>query len=183
MTLYETKIAQVDEEIDAFIDLLKTESVLSYLEVGSQYGGSLWKVGQSLPKGSRIVSVDYPHPDHGTATSLHQCIDALSKDYDAKVLLGDSTHTDIVRKVIALGPFDCVFIDANHSLPYVTKDWENYGPLARIVAFHDIVWDKPVRPGRVPIEVKKLWDEIKGNYRHQEIVAPDSHKGIGVLWR
>jgi hypothetical protein len=44
----------------AFAPLLVREGVTSYLEVGSKFGGSLWRAANALPKGSRIVSVDLP---------------------------------------------------------------------------------------------------------------------------
>ena len=50
------------------------------------------------------------------------------------------------------------------------QDWINYGPMARIVAFHDIGYDLGDRP--VPtskIEVPKVWNEIKLGYPHEEI--------------
>lgn len=183
MKRYQQNKAQIDGEFARFVELLKSENVKSYLEVGSQYGGALWQAANALPKGSRVVSVDLPHGDQSTAISLKECVEELRKDYDAHLHLGDSTHPDVIEWARKHGPFDCVFIDANHSLPFVTKDWENFGPLGRMVALHDIVWDRPVRPGRVPIEVSKLWRQIKGDHQHLEIIEPGSEKGIGVLWR
>lgn len=181
---FRTKVAQVDAEIDGFIELLKTEGVKSYLEIGSQYGGSFFKVGSSLPGGSRLVSVDRPHPGHDTERHLIAARDELRElGYFAEVFLGDSTAPGVIRLAANFAPYDAIFIDGNHTLPYVTTDWQNFGGMARIVAFHDIVWDRPVRPGRLPIEVRKLWLQIKGQYRHKEIIAPGSEKGIGVLWR
>jgi predicted O-methyltransferase YrrM len=182
--MYRTKIAQVDGEIDAFIGLLKSENVRSYLEIGSEWGGSLWKVATTLPAGSRVMSIDYPQPKRGTDESLRACIKELrGLGYEAKFCLDRSDAQTVIDTARAAAPFDAIFIDGNHTLPVVTKDWENYGPMARIVAFHDIAWDRPVRPGRLPIEVSHLWRSIKGQYRHVEFVEPGSEKGIGVLWR
>ena len=36
------------------------------------------------------------------------------------------------------GPFDAILIDGDHSLAGVSKDWQLYGELAPLVAFHDI---------------------------------------------
>jgi hypothetical protein len=36
---------------------------------------------------------------------------------------------------------------------------------------------------KMPIEVKKVWDEIKGSYRFEEIRLCQRDNGIGVLWR
>jgi hypothetical protein len=57
---YETEIAQ-DPARSKRSALLQREGVRSYLEIGSKFGGSLWRVANSLPPGSRIVSVDLPN--------------------------------------------------------------------------------------------------------------------------
>lgn len=181
---FENNAAQIASEFAAFVELLKREKVTSYLEIGSQYGGALWEAATEFPVGSRIVSVDLPWGDKSTQPHLEACVSELNRmGYDTNLYLGDSNDPGIVDQVSDLGPFDCVFIDGNHTLPYVTKDWQNYGPMAKMVAFHDIVWDRPVRSGRLPIEVSKLWREIKNDYRHVEFIAEGSEKGIGVLWR
>ena len=64
-------------------------------------------------------------------------------------------------------------------------DWQNYGPLARIVAFHDIGWRREANwPGK-RIAVPEVWNEIKAGYRFEEIKLCPTGKnnGIGVLWR
>jgi len=183
--LYETNAMQVDGEIRWFIDILKRENVGSYLEIGSKYGGSLWRIANALPKGSRIVSVDMPWGNRATIPHLQACITELKRlGYDAHLLLGDSTAAEIIAQVKGLGPFDACLIDANHLLPYVTKDWQNYGPMARLVAFHDIAWQMhPGRKSKTPIEVPQFWNSIKGGYRYQEIKLEPRDNGIGVLWR
>ena len=182
--LYQRKIDQIPQEIDAFIDILRRERAKSYLEIGSQYGGSLWRVATALPVGSRIVSVDLPHGNKETEAHLRECCaDLKALGYDAHLITDDSTKPEVIWSVELLGPFDAIFIDGNHTLPMVTQDWQNYRGVGKIIAFHDIAWDKPTRPGRLPIEVKALWDQIKKPYRHQEIIANGSDKGIGVIWR
>lgn len=185
MNLYETKALQVDEELNWFIDILKRENVRSYLEIGSKYGGSLWRIGNALSAGSRVVAVDMPYGDKSTIPHLMACRDALQKrGLIVDIILGDSTDTNIIKHVFSLGPFDACLIDANHLLPYVTKDWENYGRMARIVAFHDIAWKMhPGRKSKTPIEVPQFWKSIRGAYRHEEISLEPRDNGIGVLWR
>jgi len=181
MRRFENNAAQIASEFAAYAGLLMREGVKSYLEIGSQYGASLWSAAKVLPKGSRIVSVDMPQKQE-TEDSLKDCVRELQTlGFDAKLFVGDSArwHTEVSQ----FGPFDCVFIDGNHTLPGVTADWQNYGPMGKMVAFHDIVWDRPVRPGRLPIEVSHLWRNLKKEHRHVEFIAPGSEKGIGVLWR
>lgn len=176
-------------ELQAFVDLVSAEGVRSYLEVGAKFGGTFRRVAESMPKGSRLVAVDLPGGTRAwkeSEASLHRHIRELSHHgYDARVIWGDSTDPKVISQVRALAPFDLVLIDANHTLPYVTKDWETYGPMARIVAFHDITWRRAPEWKGIRIDVPQFWDSIKGGYRHQEIrLCPTGkNNGIGVLWR
>jgi predicted O-methyltransferase YrrM len=188
---YETEMAQDLNEILQFIELLRREEVKSYLEIGARYGASVWRIATSLPVGSRIVTVDWPvgwggRPDGQEV--LHACFKQLAvMGYDAHLILGDSMSSTSVEAARRLGPYDCVFIDAHHGLTAVTSDWTNYGAMARIVAFHDIAWQRPKEwmPHRKRLEVPKLWNQIKTKYRHQEIKCHPTGRdnGIGVLWK
>ena len=187
---FERVALQDPAELATFINLLKRENVKSYLEIGSKFGGSLWQIANKvLPKGSRIVAVDLPHGDTSFKESqphLEACVKHLQKDYDAHLFLGDSTDQLIVGSVSQLGPFDACLIDANHTEPYVRADWANYGPMARIVAFHDIGWKLEDRSSKkMPIEVPKVWAEIKDQFKHEEIKLCHTKRdnGFGVLWR
>ncbi len=189
MDLYKENVLQIEDELDKFCDLLQGQQVKSYLEIGSKFGGSLWRVANALPVGSKIVSVDLPL---GTKVWKHSeralkaCVLALNdKGYDAKIIWGDSTAGKIIDLVRESAPFDCVFIDANHTTPYLRKDWDNYGAMARIVAFHDISWERPDNWEGVRIDVKPFWEDLKNFYRHIEFKLDPKGKdnGIGVLWR
>lgn len=183
----ETAFLQNLSELQMFIELLKCEKVKSYLEIGSKHGGSLWYIGKSLPSGSKVVAVDLPHGDSSFKNSqpnLQECVNALRKRmrHQVSVILGDSTSAEVIEEVKQLGPYDACFIDANHTEPYVRKDWANYGPLCRIVAFHDIGHSKPIEKERKQIEVPIVWKELKEKYRHKEIRLDKDTNGIGVLW-
>lgn len=189
-SLYRDKLLQNRQEHDEFLGLLKAEGVRSYLEIGSMYGGSLWRVGHALPQGSRLVSIDYMVDTPEAQPHLEACIAELRElGRDAHLILGDSAAPETIAKAEALGPFDCVFIDGAHTLEAVTADWENYGRMGRIVALHDISWNstwKSSVPGRVskPMGVPTLWAELKAKYRHKELQyhQPRNYYGIGVLW-
>ena len=179
-------------EHDAFIKLLLDENVRSYLEIGAMYGASLWKVANALPKGSRIVAID-PMTDRPSAReSLEQCIDELiQRDYDAYFIFGDSTDPATIDQAQFLGPYDALFIDGNHSPEYVMADWNNYGPMARIIGFHDINWNKSWISAKdkkpVPEELMgapKIWNQIKQGRKHKEFkyYPRNNYYGIGVLW-
>jgi predicted O-methyltransferase YrrM len=172
-------------EFDWFTTILKSENVKSYLEIGSRWGGSLLLAARALPIGSRIVSVDLPWGDRASEPELKATIAQLKTEgYDAHLRLGDSTDPETICIVQALGPYDAIFIDANHTLPYVTADWENYSHMGRIIAFHDIGWvPRPAPSNKLPIEVPVLWSSLKKQYRHKEIKLHPRDNGIGVLWR
>jgi hypothetical protein len=171
---------QFEPEIDAFIALMNELGARSFLEIGSKYGGTLWRVAHGLPAGSRIVSVDLDT----NGPELRRVIAALNAEgYDAHLIVGDSTNTETIRKASELGPFDVLFIDGNHKLEYVRSDWESYGLMSCMVGFHDIGWKRPSPEALHPILVSQLWNEIKGSYRHQEIMLHPVAYGIGVLWR
>ncbi len=80
-----------------------------------------------------------------------------------------------------IGLFDFMFIDGDHSLEGVTKDWEMYSPLIKkggIIAFHDVLhYNKEPE-----VNIKPLWDELKTKYPYVEIKVGKSSTGIGVLY-
>jgi hypothetical protein len=183
---------QTKREHDAFIAILQKEKCRSYLEIGSMWGQSLWRVAHALPKGSRVVSVDSMVDRPTAKPSLVACIKELNRiGYDAHFIVGDSTALGTRLTVEKLGPFDALFIDGNHSYEYVKADWKNYGPMARIVGFHDINWKdtwksaKGNHPTAAQMGAERVWNEIKDNYRHEEFRwhPTNNYHGIGVLWR
>jgi len=189
-TGYITNAAQDEAEIAAFAALLAAEGVRSYLEVGSKYGGSLWRAANALPKGSRIVSVDLPGGTKAwkeSEASLKACHAKLQElGYETHAIWGNSFDPAVIEQVRALGPFDAALIDADHRMPGVTQDWRNYGPMARIVAFHDLAWKRAPDWVGTRIDVPEFWASIKGDFgRTQEIILCPTGKnnGIGVLWR
>lgn len=148
----------------------------------------------ALPKGSRLVAVDSMVDRPEAKQSLLECVAELNDlGYSARFIFGDSTDKFIVDMVKLLSPFDALFIDGNHSPDYVKADWENYGPMARIVGFHDINWKKTwssARGNTPPADgstmgAPKIWDNLKRDHRYEEFRFHPSNDyyGIGVLWR
>jgi predicted O-methyltransferase YrrM len=187
---WERRILQNLSEFDKFISMMRAENVKSYLEIGCKYGGSWWRMAMSLPKGSKLVGVDLPHGDHSFKEALpylKECHKKLrSLKYDAHLFIGDSTNPDIVEAVRKLGPFDLCFIDGNHTEPFILKDWENYGSISRIVAFHDISYQyRPPSEQKIELTVDapRMWNELKQPFRNVEIKFNRRDNGIGILWR
>lgn len=188
---YETEALQYEDEIAEFVELVRSSNIKSYLEVGAKFGGSLWRIAQALQPGSRIVVVDLPHGTikwEKSKVSLEACLARLEQmGHETHLIWGDSTKPDVVQQVRALGPFDLALIDANHTMPYLEKDWENYGEIARLVAFHDISWHRPADwPATYSrIDVPQFWQQIRDDYPYKEIKLDPTGRdnGIGVLWR
>lgn len=189
MERYESETLQDDAEFDAYVEILKREKVKSYLEIGSKFGGSLWRAAKGLQPGSTIVCVDMPEGTKAwkeSSVSLQKCVDDLSGlGHSTRLIWGDSTNLTVIEQVRQLGPYDAILIDANHTLPFVTKDFANYGPMGRLVAFHDIAWRRAPEWVGVRIDVPQFWNSIKEQYRHEEFKFCHTGKnnGIGVLWR
>jgi predicted O-methyltransferase YrrM len=173
-------------ELAGLIRLLRAEGVAHYLEIGARTGDSFEAILRALPIGSRGLAVDLPEGPWGMDSRLilRDTVGRLNRDgYRCEVVFGASQSARVIGQVTQQGPYDAIFIDADHRYEAVAADWETYGPLGRLVAFHDIagVGMVDTRTG-FPVEVPRLWHEIKGQYRHQEIVAPDSELGIGVVY-
>lgn len=169
------ELYQNEWELGQLAAIYRELDVYSALEVGAMYGGSLRRW---LQRGTTIVVVD----DEMRKASEWE--GWAHKAGSSLVLLqGSSDDSDLVAAANDLGPYQFVFIDADHRYEQVKADWENFSPMVGkdgVVAFHDIV----ERPG---YGVSYLWDEIKSrpNSRTVEIIGEpvNEHRcGIGVVW-
>ena len=94
------------------------------------------------------------------------------------LISGDSTANRTLKLTESLGPFDLIFIDANHTYDYVKQDFENYVKYldkGGVIAFHDI--DCPDWPG-----INKFWNELKmtEKYNMTEFVCRDYRLQFGI---
>lgn len=178
--------SQNEFELRSFIDLLVRRQVRSYVEIGARHGDTFFEIVKHLPAGSRAVAVDWPGGLWGNVKSKPHLQEAVAElqglGYDASVLYGDS-KTDATRSLVQRrGPYDAMLIDGDHTLAGVTSDWENYGKMAPIVAFHDIVgYDQAEKVYGKPVEVPLLWGSLRQQFEYLEFVDTDSQMGIGVV--
>lgn len=179
--------SQNPQEICGFIELLQHEGVRSYLEIGARHGDTFFDVMRSLPTGSRGVAVDLPGGNWGTSKSQSHlrmaCDDLRQRGYDVHCIFANSQDSGTAEIVDSMGPYDAALIDGDHLYRGVKRDWELYGHRARLIAFHDIAGEgQRQRSSQLPVEVPRLWREIRNDFRHREFIAPGSKMGIGVLW-
>ena len=127
-------IQQVKQEIYDFLKLIINNNVQSCLQIGLGHFGSTHFLISFLCK--KIVTIEYDI-NH----IVNYCNREIFYNQNKEVLIyGDST--DLKTKIEAEfhGPYDCVFIDGNHTYDYVKKDFNNYFSMLKsggICAFHD----------------------------------------------
>jgi len=123
-----------------------------------------------------VVAVD-TFQEHGNGDFLR----ANLKFKNLTLICGDSTSERVTSKVKILGPYDLIFIDANHEYDFVKIDFQNalkniadHG----VIALHDVFC--PSAPG-----VMKFWKELcdAGEYDLQSFHNPavPMKTGIGVV--
>lgn len=147
------------------------------LEVGTFHGGTLWGWLQAdWPV--TVVAVD-TFTVHDGRAQFQQWAQGMG--HALHTIQGDSRAPATAQAAAAHGPYDWVFIDADHGEAAVRADWAAYAPLCRpggLVLLHDI----NARPG---YGVSVLWRELQqAGYVTQEINARagDPHPcGIGVV--
>jgi predicted O-methyltransferase YrrM len=174
------EIAQVEFELATMLELASERRPRRILEVGCWHGGTLWHWLQ-LPGVESVTVID---------DAMRQQDLWLRWAYDFDVALhlvrGGSGEADTVSAAAELGPYDLVFIDADHSYEAVRLDWGNYSRLAAdggVVCLHDILPRPEPEYG-----VSSLWRELKasldGQGRFEEIVNGDhdDYCGIGVIY-
>jgi hypothetical protein len=164
----------------AHIERLKVGKLL---EVGSSFGGTLKRMAAVLPVGSTIVSVDLPCDNtppflNPMASLREECRRIAIRGGNVQLFVGDSHNAEVVEAVRQYAPFDFGFIDGDHSYAGIKADWENYGPMCKVVGFHDI--------GGGIEECERFWAELKasGLYRTEECISTQGMRfGIGIVYR
>lgn len=178
--------SQNEYELRSFISLLKDRGVTTYLEIGARHGDTFHEVMTSLPAGSTGVAVDLPGGLWGKESSKNSLRDVAKelreRGYNITIILGDSQSQEIAERVASICEYDAVLIDGDHTFAGVSRDYDNYGGLAPIVAFHDIVGHGQYEKVHGnSVEVPEFWAHVKSEGEYVEFVDEGSTMGIGVL--
>lgn len=179
---------EIEKLITDFYIPLKPRMVL---EIGSLYGGTLWKWIQNSERGTKIISLDLI-PDN----ELHSMEDVLEArrlwatwanraGVDLVKMTGNSNEYEISKWVKTCAPFDFIFVDGGHDQKTVHTDWNLYFPMLKdggVIAFHDIAFDLE---NKFCIEVGVWWRQMKeaGMFGDDvtEIIETPGWNGIGVI--
>jgi hypothetical protein len=181
------RASQDEGELRGFIDLLQLHQVTRYLEIGARHGDTFHEVMINLPVGSYGLAIDLPGGLWGRASTCSSlqaaAADLRAKGYLVDVILGDSTSAEVITSAKLRAPYGGVLIDGDHRYEGVKKDYLNYGLMAPLVAFHDIVGvgEREKVYGN-PVEVPQFWADLKRQCQGCiEFVSPGSRMGIGVV--
>jgi predicted O-methyltransferase YrrM len=142
-------VSRLQNKEEARVFFAELRGLRSYLEIGSRRGFSLWLAAAALAPGSRMYAIDLPNGQWGddrSVPALCTMADEIGRQFghDVRVFLGDSHGAkalDWVARELNGTKVDALFLDGDHSLAGVTRDFLDYVPLVKptgIVALHDI---------------------------------------------
>jgi cephalosporin hydroxylase len=169
----------------AFVHGVRPKTVL---EIGTAWGGSLFCWAQAADPEAALISLDLPGGVGGRGHSPAFMQHFQRFCFEGQTLLGlsgDSHEPSMLaetRKALSDRPVDFLFIDGDHSYAGVRADFESYSPLVAaggVVMFHD-THSSGSPDIEQPNEVIAFWNEVKGDYRHQEFVGGPGGDAVGI---
>lgn len=194
-------MGQVRSEILQLGKILQSSAPKRSLEIGTNYGGTLFLLCTLSSPGAKIISLDLPSGPFGGGYPRRKIplFRRFPRAGQKLHLIRADSHApktkERVLQILDGEKLDYLFIDADHTYDGVQRDFQMYSPLVRrggMVAFHDIATYNP----ESECQVARFWSEIKDHYQHREIIeglnhgsmpiaitgAPMDTSGLGILF-
>lgn len=161
-------IGQTPDQIAKALVYFSKFKINSFCEIGVMQGGNFLFISEYLRRFN---------PDtHCTGVDPANCIDTEIREIikqEAWLTFGSYTSNEIAGT-----KFDLVFVDGDHTTPWLIKDWENIGRAAKICAFHDL--QEPTCPD-VGLFWATLQDENKTKIEFLDDPSGRKIHGIGII--
>jgi predicted O-methyltransferase YrrM len=174
---------QIRHEILQLADTVLRSKPRIILEIGTSRAGTLliWPSIES----SRVISCD--SRDVGPVREFYEALPPPHSTCRVELLVGDS-HAAEFRKRVAdelggeqLGGelVDFLFIDGDHTVERVARDYEDYKPFVRpggLIAFHDIVERQVLETN----QVYRFWKTIRTRLDTKDFIADLNQAVYGI---
>jgi predicted O-methyltransferase YrrM len=185
-------LTQCESEFEALLTQYTELKAKNVLEIGSYFGSSLHHWLYYSSEGARVISVDLPIKEFCGPQDPRVPVQEFAIQTEWRLWTKrnknklhliqaasqlDTTKDEVV-KLLNGELLDFLFIDGNHMLEAVTKDFEMYSGLVKpggMIALHDI---GEAEEGGVHV----LWKQLKKTHKTMELLHhPKSEKGIGII--
>jgi predicted O-methyltransferase YrrM len=178
MTFFQTK-----QEITELFLIVHHKKPRTICEIGTDMGGTLYLWTKALHNHGKLISIDLPRLYR---KSLNRFFRPFTLPSQEMHFIRENSHSQKsilqLMKILSGQTIDFLFIDGDHSYDGVKSDFIDYLPFVQpqggIIALHDIsIIDKPNNISGV----STFWNEIKHQFKYEEIVQPDGC-GIGLVF-
>jgi autotransporter strand-loop-strand O-heptosyltransferase len=182
---YNLGMVQNHKEIYEAASFFKSLNVKSFMEIGTDQGGT-FAVWSKLSSDGKRLSLDLPHGTYGRADyNVHHRDEYLkSLGSDVTTLWGDSHSAEMYEKtkeVLGSTLVDFLFIDGDHTYEGVKQDFEMYKQFVKPggwIGFHDIKNTEFHRNENCRVDL--LWSELSGT-KIEFVDNTSDYGGIGFI--
>lgn len=175
---------QIASEIVEFVEFARARRPRTFVEIGTQAGGTNFLIARAIESIETVVAVDLFVENRSRLHSFARggvTVTAIDGDSKSPATVGR------VRDALCGREIDLLLIDGDHSFAGVLGDLRAYRPLVAphgLIALHDIVPDEQLRTGRPSErysgEVPLLWGVLREQFPHREFVADWAQDGLGI---
>lgn len=127
-------IWQYPNQFSKYLCLLQKQSISSYIEIGSRWGGTFILTTEYLKR--------FNHLEKSVAVDIiHSPVEEYCASNPETMFMKSNSQSQEFKQYMATHHFDLIFIDGDHSYAGVKNDYEISKDSGKIFVFHDIVSD------------------------------------------